>query len=135
MLSGDLPSVSHITLKLGHIYLVTHVVYPVSPRLCLPPAVPLATIEITTSDPKGSLPTYLCVSQSSNAFPTSPWGELMASSMLRLCFLPLPCTQHPVRWLGILKHVLLVYSNRIASENKNLLWRRQRCISMRVSTL
>ena len=57
MLSGDLPSVSHITLKLGHIYLVTHVVYPVSPRLCLPPAVPLAAIEITTIDPKGSLPT------------------------------------------------------------------------------
>ena len=75
MLSGDLPSVSHITLKLGHIYLVTHVVYPVSPRLCLPPAVPLAAIEITTIDPKGSLPTILVCEPIFKRFSDKPLGR------------------------------------------------------------
>jgi len=59
VLSGNLQSVSHVTLEFGHTHLVMRVIYPVSPRLCLPPAVALATVEITTIDSKGSLPTIL----------------------------------------------------------------------------
>ena len=75
MLSGDLQSVSHITLKLGHIYLVTHVVYPVSPGLCLPSAVPLPAIEITTIDSKGSLPTIPVCEPIFKRFSDKPLGR------------------------------------------------------------
>ena len=75
MLPRDLQSVSHVTLKLGHTYLITHVIYPVSPRLCLPPAVLLTAIEITTVDPKGSLPTILLCEPVFKRFSDKPLGR------------------------------------------------------------
>src|SRR5262249_32699824 len=57
VLPSNAQSVSHVTLELGYADLVMHMVYPVSPGFCLPPAISIAPIEIPTIDSEGSLPT------------------------------------------------------------------------------
>jgi hypothetical protein len=103
VLSGDLQSVSHVTLKLGHTYLVMRVVYPVSPRLCLPPAVPLATIEITTIDPKGSLPTIPLCEPVFKRFSDKPLGRTDGFVHATTVLSPLACPHDPVRLAHLAK--------------------------------
>lgn len=114
MLPGDLQSMSHVTLKLGHAYLITHVIYPVSPRLCLPPAIPLTAIEITTVDPKGSLPAILLCEPVFKRFSNQPLGrtDAFVHAMTVLsppCLYSGSCQACPLchEFLCILKHVFL----------------------------
>src|SRR5262245_22427446 len=88
VLSGDLQSVPHVTLKLSHAYFITHVIYPVSPRLCLPPAVPLTAIEITTVNPKGSLPTILLCEPVFKRFSDQPLGRTDAFVQVTIVLSP-----------------------------------------------